>query len=158
MKPNEEHETPEATRSKASDRSRHASEVHGGDAGEGSTGMNDETAKKRTWVEQVEVAGNELVDRVRDLIEDGNARRVVIRDKDGDELLTAPLTFGVVAGGLITVTAPLLAALGALAALVSRVKLEIIREVDEDEGAAPDAAGSATEPEGSSPEGGGPGA
>ena len=92
--------------------------------------MDEREGTSRTFVERLEVSGGELVDRFRDLVADGNARRVVIRDSDGEELLTAPLTFGVVAGGLITVAAPLLAALGALAALVTRVKLEVIREVD----------------------------
>ena len=107
-------------------------------AGEGSEGKRqDEREGKKTFVEQMEVAGSELVDRVKDLIGEGNARRVIIRDKDGRELLEAPLTFGVVAGGLITVAAPLLAAVGALAALVTRVKLEVIREIDGGESAAP---------------------
>jgi hypothetical protein len=92
--------------------------------------MDERDGTKRTFVERVELTGGELVDRIRDLIADSNARRVIIRDSNGDELLTAPLTFGVVAGGLITVAAPLLAAIGALAALVTRVKLEIVREVD----------------------------
>jgi hypothetical protein len=91
--------------------------------------MDDREGTSRTFVERLEVTGGELVDRFRDLVADGNARRVIIRDSDGEELLTAPLTFGVVAGGIITVAAPLLAALGALAALVTRVKLEVVREV-----------------------------
>lgn len=95
--------------------------------------MEERQSTKRTFVEQAEVTGGELVDRVRDLIADGSARRVIIRNSDGEELLTAPLTFGVVAGGIITVAAPVLAALGALAALVSRVKLEVVREVDDDD-------------------------
>lgn len=93
--------------------------------------MDDRTGTSRTFVERLEVSGGELVDRFRDLVADGNARRVIIRDSDGDELLTAPLTFGVVAGGLITAAAPLLAALGALAALVTRVKLEVVREIED---------------------------
>ena len=87
--------------------------------------------KKRTFVEEMEVAGSELLDRIKDLMKEGNARRVTIRSSDGTELMTVPLTVGVVAGGLITMAAPLLAALGALAALVTRCKLEIVREVDE---------------------------
>ena len=47
--------------------------------------------------------------------------------------MTVPLTFGVVAGGLVAWAAPLLAALGALAGIVSRVKLEVIREEDGDQ-------------------------
>jgi Domain of unknown function (DUF4342) len=87
--------------------------------------------KKRTFVEEMEVAGSELLDRIKELMKEGNARRVTIRSSDGTELMTVPLTVGVVAGGLITMAAPLLAALGALAALVTRCKLEVVREVDE---------------------------
>lgn len=92
--------------------------------------MSEQENKKRTFVEEVEVAGNQLVDRIRELIDDSNTRRVIIRNLEGKELMSLPLTFGVVAGGLITLTAPLLAAVGALAALVSKVKLEVVREVD----------------------------
>lgn len=86
--------------------------------------------KSRTFVETIEVTGNQLVECVTDLMKEGNTRRVIIRSSDGTELMTVPLTIGVVAGGLITIAAPLLAALGALAALVSKVKLEVIREAD----------------------------
>lgn len=96
----------------------------------GQDGRQQETkaSKKRTWVEEVEVTGNQLIDRIRELVQEGNTKRVVIRTQDGNELMTVPLTFGVVAGGILTLGAPLLAALGALAALVTRVKLEVIRE------------------------------
>jgi hypothetical protein len=107
--------------------------------------MNEQQSTERTFVEQMEVAGNELVDRVRVLIAESNTRRVIVRDSNGNELLTAPLTFGVVAGGIITVAAPLLAALGAMAALVTRVKLEVIREID-DETAAPAASAAGERP------------
>jgi hypothetical protein len=90
-----------------------------------------EEPQKRTFVEEIEVAGNQLVERIKELVKEGNARRVIIRNVEGEELMTMPLTVGVVAGGLITIAAPLLAALGALAALVTRVKLEVIREVEE---------------------------
>jgi hypothetical protein len=83
---------------------------------------------RRTWVEQIEVAGGQLIDRVKELAQEGNTKRVIIRTQDGRELMAVPLTVGVVAGGILTFGAPLLAALGALAALVSRVKLDVIRE------------------------------
>lgn len=88
------------------------------------------TGKKRTWVEEVEVAGNQLVDRIKELFQESSAKRVIIRAQDGKELMSVPLTLGVVAGGILTLAAPLLAALGAVAALVSKVKLEVIREED----------------------------
>jgi hypothetical protein len=90
-----------------------------------------EQVKPRTFVETIEVTGSQLVERIKELVKESNTRRVIIRTTDGEELMTMPLTFGVVAGGLITLAAPLLAALGALAALVSRVKLEVIREIAE---------------------------
>jgi hypothetical protein len=84
--------------------------------------------RKRTFVEEVEVAGNQLVERVKELAKESSTRRVIIKNTEGEELITVPLTFGVVAGGILTLYAPLLAALGALAGLVTRVRLEVIRE------------------------------
>jgi Domain of unknown function (DUF4342) len=95
--------------------------------------MNDQEKKRRTFVEEIEIAGSELLDRIKDLMKEGSARRVTIRSHEGTELMTVPLTIGVVAGGLITIAAPLLAALGALAALLTRCKLEVVHEVDESE-------------------------
>ena len=82
-------------------------------------------------MEKFEIAGSQLVERVKELYEDATARRVVIRQADGDELMTVPLTVGVVAGGLIARFAPILAALGVIAALFTRLKLEVIREEDD---------------------------
>jgi len=96
--------------------------------------MSDEQKSKnedeKTWTEEVEIASNELVERVKELIEDGNVRRLIIRQADGRMLLEVPLTAGVVGAGAIALFAPVLAALGALAALVARVRIEIVR-VDE---------------------------
>jgi hypothetical protein len=89
-----------------------------------------EETKKRTWVEEVEVAGNQLVDRVKELVQESSTKRAIIKTQDGKELMSVPLTFGVVAGGILTLGAQLLAALGAVAALVSKVKLEVVREED----------------------------
>jgi Domain of unknown function (DUF4342) len=92
------------------------------------TTSRDKVTDKRTWVEEVEVAGNQLVDRIKELVQESNTRRVIVRAEDNKEIFTVPLTAGVVVGGLITLTLPMLAALGAVAALVSKVKLEVIRE------------------------------
>lgn len=85
------------------------------------------TAEERTLVEELEVAGQELVQRIRELAQDSAAQRVTIAAEDGTELMTLPLTVGVVAGGLVTLSAPALAGLGALAALVTRVRLSVTR-------------------------------
>jgi hypothetical protein len=60
-------------------------------------------------------------------IEEGNVRRLIIRNPDDEKLLEVPLTAGVVVGGAFTLVAPVLAALGAMAALLARVKVEIVR-------------------------------
>lgn len=89
-----------------------------------------EENEKDTIVEELEIAGSELVDRVKQLIEDGNVRRLIIRKADNEVLMVVPLTASVVAGGAMLVFAPVLAALGAAAAFLAKVKLEIVR-VDE---------------------------
>jgi hypothetical protein len=65
--------------------------------------------------EEFRVRGEVLVEKVKELVHEGNIRRVMIVDGDGKTLLDIPLTLGVL-GALV---APQLAALGALAALVS---------------------------------------
>ena len=83
---------------------------------------------KRTWVDEIEVAGNNLLERIKDLVAEGNARRVIIKTKEGKELLEMLLTVGVVGGGIVTMAAPVWAAIGAFAALATQVKLEVVRE------------------------------
>lgn len=98
--------------------------------------MTDEQEKskngKDTWVEEMEIAGKDLVERVKELIEQGNVRRLIIRKKDGQIMMEVPLTASVIAGGVLVVFAPLFAALGALAALIAEIKLEVVRDVDDD--------------------------
>jgi hypothetical protein len=84
--------------------------------------------KTKTFTEQIEVAGKELVEQVQKLIEEGNVRRVIIKHEDGRELMQFSLTAGAVVGGVLVFAAPLMAALGAAAAFLARVKIEIIRE------------------------------
>jgi hypothetical protein len=89
---------------------------------------------KRTITEELEVAGGQVVERVQDLVKQGNVRRIIIRTADDKVLLETSLTIGAVAGGLLALT-PLglpLAVLGAIAAVASKVKIEIIREVSDE--------------------------
>jgi len=88
--------------------------------------------EERTWVEEIEIAGSELVDRVKELIAEGNVRRLIIRKPDGDLLLEVPLTTGVAVGSVVTIFAPVLVALGAMAALLAKVKVQIVRIKDKD--------------------------
>lgn len=92
----------------------------------------DPEKKQRDWTEEIMVTGGELVDRVKKLVAEGNVRRLIIRKPDGESLLEVPLTAGVAVGGVMTVMAPVLAALGALAALLSEFKVEVVRVDDSD--------------------------
>jgi hypothetical protein len=90
--------------------------------------MDEETGKtERTWTEEIEVAGKDLVDRVKEVVKAGNVRKVILRTPDGKLLLEIPLTAGAVAGGVVVLVAPVLAALGAMAALLAKVKIEVVR-------------------------------
>jgi hypothetical protein len=84
--------------------------------------------KTHTVSEQLEVAGNQLVTQVQDLIKQGNARRLIIRNADNEVLMDINLTVGAVAGGVMVLGAWWIAALAVIAGLVARVKIEIIRE------------------------------
>jgi hypothetical protein len=80
-------------------------------------------------IEEIKLASNQLVDRVRDLIEEGNVRHLKIK-KEGRVLLEVPMTVGVGAGAAAVLLSPMLAAIGALAALVTDVTLVIERDPD----------------------------
>ncbi|MEM7752452.1 MAG: DUF4342 domain-containing protein [Pseudomonadota bacterium] len=88
----------------------------------------DKTEKTRTWIEEIEVKGEELVARIKQLAADNKVKRVRIVEPDGDIALEIPLTYGAIAGGAVVLAAPVLAILGALAAFVAKVKLEVVIE------------------------------
>jgi hypothetical protein len=85
---------------------------------------------KRTFTEEIEIAGSQLVERVREILAEGNVRQLRLKAEDGDIMLETPLTFGVIAGGAVALAAPWLAILGVIAALVTRVRLEVVRETE----------------------------
>ena len=82
---------------------------------------------EHTFTEHIEIAASDLVDRTKELIEEGNVRRIIIRNEEDEVLMEVPLTAGVVVGGAVAIVAPVLAALGALAALLTHVKIEVVR-------------------------------
>jgi len=88
---------------------------------------------KRTVFEEIEVEGRHLVERIKELLREGNVRRLRIKDAKGKYLLEVPLTVGVVASGVFMIAAPTLTALSALAGLVANVKIEIVRDVEDDD-------------------------
>ncbi len=76
--------------------------------------------------EEIKLASNQVVDKVRELIEEGNVRSIAL--KKGDRtLFEIPLTVGVGAGAAALLYNPIIAAVGAVAALVSDVTLVVER-------------------------------
>jgi hypothetical protein len=74
--------------------------------------------------ESFKINGEELLSKIKELIAEGNVRKVTITNKDGRELMSFPLTIGVVGA----VLAPVLAAIGALAALIGECTSTVERD------------------------------
>jgi len=86
-----------------------------------------ENTNNRT--EEFKLSGEELLKKVREIIEDGNARRVIIKNSKGKTLIEIPLTIGVVGGAALTLFAPVLVAVGAIAGLLTKCTL-IVEKVE----------------------------
>jgi len=74
--------------------------------------------------EEFRVKGEELVEKIKQLIHEGNVRKLIIKDETGKVFFEIPVTFGVI-GALF---APILAAAGAVAAMVADFKIEVVRD------------------------------
>lgn len=74
--------------------------------------------------EEFEVRGEELLTKIKELVREGNVRRVVILNEDGRTLIEIPLTIGVVGALLL----PAAAAIGAIAALVTNCTVRVERK------------------------------
>jgi repressor of nif and glnA expression len=73
--------------------------------------------------EQFKVAGKDLADKIRELIHEGNVRRIIIKDEHGHTFLEIPLTVAAIG----VVAAPVLAAVGAIATLVAKFEIVVER-------------------------------
>ena len=77
-----------------------------------------------TFKETIIVQGEQLLKKIKELVEEGNVRKITIHDKEDKEIMSFPLTFGVVGA----VFAPILAAVGALAALIGECTISVERD------------------------------
>ena len=83
-------------------------------------------SEKKPRIEEFEVSGEKVVETVKRLVHEGNIRRITIKDSEGKSLIEIPLTLGVVGALLV----PVLAAVGALAALVTSCTIVVERTGD----------------------------
>ncbi|MDJ0960723.1 MAG: DUF4342 domain-containing protein [Acidimicrobiia bacterium] len=86
------------------------------------------TENESTRVEEFQLKGEEVVAKVKELVHEGNVRRIIVDDSDGETLLEIPLTVGVVGALLL----PPLAALGAVAAVLTDCTIRVIRQEPEE--------------------------
>lgn len=78
-------------------------------------------SEEKVHTEEFSVSGEELLSKIKNLLKEGNIRRFIIKNKEGKVVLEIPMTLGVV-GALI---APQLAAIGAIAALVTEATVVV---------------------------------
>jgi len=88
------------------------------------------------FVEEVQVLGRDLVDKVRDLIHEGNVQRIVVKDEHGNTFVEIPVTIAAV-GAIVS---PLLAAMGAISALVAKFTIVVVRSEPKAPGGGPSGA------------------
>ena len=86
--------------------------------------MEENMSEEKVRTEEFQVNGDELIAKIKELIHEGNVRRISIRNEEGRTLIDIPLTVGVVGAILV----PQLAALGAIAALVTHGTIVIEKE------------------------------
>lgn len=79
------------------------------------------TVEQREQSTRMRLRGQALVDKVKELVHEGNVRRIIIRNEAGHTVIEIPVTAGVV----VAVAAPVVAAVGAIAALANDWHIEI---------------------------------
>ncbi len=88
--------------------------------------MTEKRKKEKTRTEEFKLSGSDIINKIKELIHEGNIRKIILKDEAGKTFLEIPLTVGVV-GALV---APVWAAIGAIAALVSKLTIVVERVED----------------------------
>lgn len=78
--------------------------------------------EQKTYQEELQVAGEQLLAKIKELIHEGNVRRIIVK-QEGHTILEIPLTVGVVG----VIAAPVLVAIGAIGALIYQCSIEVVR-------------------------------
>jgi hypothetical protein len=88
--------------------------------------MAEEKKEEKRRTEEFKLSGSQVVDKIKELIHEGNIRRIILKNEKGETLIEIPLTLGLVGVALM----PVLAAVGALAALVAKMTI-VVEKVEE---------------------------
>lgn len=79
--------------------------------------------------EELTISGDALVDKIKDLLHQGNVRRIIIKNEDGHTLIEIPLMVGVIGGVIGAAFFPVIAAVGVIGAMVAHLTVVIERQV-----------------------------
>ncbi|MCK5027634.1 MAG: DUF4342 domain-containing protein [Candidatus Pacebacteria bacterium] len=82
--------------------------------------------EEKTTKEEFKVSGEDVLKKVKEIIKEGNIRRIIIKNEKGETLIEIPLTVGVVGAVLL----PVLAAVGAIATLVTSCTIIVEKRID----------------------------
>ena len=85
-------------------------------------------AKKRPRKEEFTISGDQVIAKVKEIVHGGNIRRITIKNAEGETLIEVPLTIGVVGALLL----PVWAAIGAIAALATKLKI-VVEKIEPEE-------------------------
>jgi hypothetical protein len=88
---------------------------------------------KRKFSDDMDTAGSQMVASVKDAIQKGNMRRIIITGQDGTVYVDTTLTVGAALGAVMAIVWLPIVVLVAVAAVVARVKIAIVREVEDEE-------------------------
>jgi len=88
------------------------------------------TAEQANWDEEFQVEADKLVENLKRVMAEGNARRVIIRKQDDSVLLDLPLPFGLLSGLILAWYAPVAAVVTAIGGAAARLKLQVIHRSD----------------------------
>ncbi|MBO6522493.1 MAG: DUF4342 domain-containing protein [Balneolaceae bacterium] len=97
--------------------------------------MNKDEAKskaKRIY-EEVQGGVNEVIAKIREFIKEGSARRLIIKNKEGEVVFQTQLAFGVGGAALVGAMAPVISAIGMFAMFINDYQILVEREVDEED-------------------------
>ena len=82
----------------------------------------DKSPEQKSYQEELQVMGEQLLSKVKELLHEGNVRRIIIK-QEGHTIMEFPLTVGVVG----VIAAPMLVAVGAISALIAQCSIEVVR-------------------------------
>ena len=87
------------------------------------TQNNTSNVENRNYQDELQVMGEQLLSKVKELVNECNVSRIIIKDQSGHTILEIPLTIGVVGA----ILAPTLAAVGAIGALLAQCSIQVVR-------------------------------